>query len=162
MDREPVGNKWSVQIFTVKSKSGDGSHSFTQRRLQGIVTAISTQLDRMPSLIVLENPAFSRVGGHNHDRSWLWGKIYDACAERELPIITPTPTQRAKYAAGRGNAPKTMVVAHTMKHWPTVTIANDNEADALVLAAIGCRILGLPIDSVPSANYADLMKKLAA
>lgn len=144
---------WSAQTQLIKTKTGDGSHAFTSRRLKSIIAQITPELEMLPSLVVLEAPALSKVGGHNHDRSWLWGKIFDACMDRRIPIITPTPNQRAQYATGSGNASKDTVLAAVIRRWPQVDIVDNNIADAMVLAAIGCRVWGHPIDSVTPDHY---------
>jgi len=153
VDRKPTGNTWVSTSRLIKSKSGDGSHLFTSRRIKAIVDEISTELDLLPTLVVIEAPAFSRVGGHNHDRSWLWGKVFDACVDRGIPIIAPTTNQRMQYATGKGQADKDVVLAATIRRYPSAEVTNNNIADALLLAAIGCRFLGLPIDDVPPTHY---------
>lgn len=151
IDRKDTG--WTAQTQLITTKSGDGTHAFTSRRLKTIVTQIAVELELLPTLVVLEAPALAKVGGHNHDRSWLWGKIFDACADRRIPVITPTPNQRAQYATGAGNAGKDVVLAATIRRWPQVDIIDNNIADAMVLAAIGCRVLRRPIDSVTPDHY---------
>ncbi|SHT83171.1 gp6 protein [Mycobacteroides abscessus subsp. abscessus] len=144
---------WTAKTHLTTTKPKDGSHAYTSYRIKTIMAPIVTELEMLPSLIVLEAPALAKVGGHNHDRSWLWGKIFDACMDRRIPIITPTPNQRAQYATGAGNAGKDVVLAASIRRWPQVDIVDNNIADAMVLAAIGCRVLGHPIDSVTPDHY---------
>src|SRR6185437_13090231 len=92
------------------------------------------------SLVVIESPSFASKFGHTHTRDWLWGKIYDRCY-RDLgkKVLVVSPSQRMKYATGKGNAQKDAVLAAAIKRWPTVDITGNDTADALILAAIGCR-----------------------
>lgn len=107
----------------------------------------------MPTLLSIEAPAFSRVQGHQHDRSGLWWFIYRAAAVRGIPVIAPTTNQRMQYATGKGNAQKDIVLAAALRRWAAVDLQGNDEADALILAAIGARLMGLPIDSVPTSHY---------
>lgn len=51
------------------------------------------------------------------------------------------------------------VMAAAIKRYPQFDIANDNEADAVILAAFLARALGRPIEeSLPQANLAALEK----
>lgn len=57
-----------------------------------------------------------------------------------VPAIV-APTQVKKFATGKGNADKALVMMHVFKNWG-LTPGNDNEADAFVLAKIGACLLG--------------------
>lgn len=153
VSRSSAGNDWAAYTFLAKSKPGDGSWTTQHQRIRDITKSVIAELDRMPTLVSMEAPAFSRVTGHQHDRSGLWWSIYTACVDRGLPVITPTTNQRMQYATGKGNAQKDMVLAAAIKRWPEVDIIGNDDADALILAAIGARVLGLPIDSVPPSHY---------
>ncbi|ETZ58020.1 hypothetical protein DKM27_24605 [Mycobacterium tuberculosis variant bovis] len=52
---------------------------------------------------------------------------------------------RAKWATGKGNADKRTVLATVRDWWPATRIANHDQADALVLAAIGAFHAGDPM-----------------
>ena len=73
-------------------------------------------------------------------------------------MVVP-PKTRAKYATGNGGADKRAVLAAVRAAYPQFTIRNDNEADAVVLAAIGARSLGHPIDDLPASHLAALKTK---
>jgi hypothetical protein len=61
-------------------------------------------------------------------------------------MIVP-PTSRAKYATGKGNAKKDMVVASAIVMFGEKLVIDDNAADAMFLAAMGARYIGNPIDT---------------
>ncbi|MGX1809732.1 hypothetical protein ACWIGI_28760 [Nocardia sp. NPDC055321] len=92
------------------------------------------------------------------DRHGLWWLIYDTLAEQGHWVIAVPPPNRAKYATGRGNAGKDAVLAAAVRRYPAIDIIiNNNIADAVILMAIGCRLLGEPIDEpLPATNLAAL------
>lgn len=106
-------------------------------------------------VVIIEQPAYGQTGGSHHDRSGLWwlvmdGLTTDVDGER---FAEATPQAVKMYATGKGNASKSEVLAAVIKRYPAADVANDNEADALVLAAIGARLAGKPIEeSLPVAN----------
>lgn len=153
VDRRASGNDFTAVCRTIKTKSGDGSWTTQYERIALITAHITEELEKLPTLVSMEAPAFSRVQGHQHDRSGLWWGIFAACWRRGIPVITPTTNQRMQYATGKGNADKDIVLASAIRRWPDVDFAGNDEADALILAAIGCRVLGVAIDSVPPTHY---------
>jgi Holliday junction resolvasome RuvABC endonuclease subunit len=67
--------------------------------------------------------------------------------------VVVAPTQRAKYASGKGNASKDTVLLAVAARYPSVGVTDNNQADALVLAAMGARHLGHPVEeSLPVVN----------
>jgi Holliday junction resolvasome RuvABC endonuclease subunit len=162
IDRDAEGNTWNAEVWTVNSKPVDKSWRGTYTRIATIAAAVEVELDRMPQLVSMEAPAFSRIQGHQHDRAGLWWLIYGACHKRGIPVITPTTNQRMQYATGKGNAQKDHVLAAAIRLWPDVAITGNDTADALILAAIGCRTLNLCIDSVPLSHYGKFIERVAA
>lgn len=51
-------------------------------------------------------------------------------------------------------------MAATIRRWPQVNVTGNDEADALILAAIGCRQSGVPIDDIPKGHYEPVFKNL--
>lgn len=107
-------------------------------------------------LAVIEAPAYDSRTGHQHDRSGLWWRIIDRLLEHHIPVVEVTTGGVKKYATGKGNAPKDAVLLHVARRYPHVDVQNNNEADALILATMGARALGHPIDEVPKVNAAAL------
>ena len=78
---------------------------------------------------------------------------------RYATVYEVSTTQVKKYATGKGTASKMEVMAAAIKRYPQFDIANDNEADAVILTAFLARALGRPIEeSLPQANLAALEK----
>lgn len=110
-------------------------------------------------VVVIEQPAYNQTGGSHHDRSGLWWLVADALSDEELRLVEVTPQAVKKYATGKGNASKDEVLAAVVRRYPDVEVGNNNEADALVLAAIGARLAGYPIEeSMPLAHLDALSK----
>lgn len=101
----------------------------------------------LADLVVIEAPAFASKTGHMHDRSGLWWQVVNALDEEGFTVVEVTTTGRAKYATGKGNASKDAVLAAVVRRYPDVEVTGNDEADALVVAAMGARHLGRPIDT---------------
>ena len=70
------------------------------------------------------------------------------------------PQSRAKYATGRGNAPKDQVLAATIKRYPHLDIIDNNAADAVLLASAGLRVLGsaYPNETITNTKCLEALK----
>lgn len=136
------------------------------RRMEKIVGDLRRAVEELtlgvrPTYFVIEAPAFSKNNGMAHERAGLWWMIYQALAGYgHVPILVVRPNLRAKYATGLGNAGKDQVLLAVSRRYPGVPITNNNEADAVVLAAMGARMLGVPVDDLPRSHL-DAMKTLA-
>jgi crossover junction endodeoxyribonuclease RuvC len=107
-------------------------------------------------LAVIEAPAYDSRTGSQHDRSGLWWRIIDRLLEHHVPVVEVTTGGVKKYATGKGTSPKDTVLLAVARRFPNVDVQNNNEADALILAAMGARHLGHPIDDMPKAHTAAL------
>lgn len=94
------------------------------------------------------------------ERAWVWGLVVDQLFDR-CPVIEVTTKQRAKYAADNGNADKAAVTAAVKAAYPNLRIRDDNEADAIALAAMGARHLGEPIDGPGTPKQIEVMAAVA-
>ncbi len=107
------------------------------------------------TLVALEGPSYGsgtqgRQSGH-HERAGLWWMVRDALDRCDIPIAVVPPALRAKYATGRGNAGKADVMAEVARRYPWFT-GGEDEADALVLAAMAADHLGAPMADMPAAH----------
>ena len=149
-----------VDTWTLTSK-GHRDDTIRQRlnRIQDLADAI-TMVDDV-TLVVIEYPTLSqgRQGGHL-DRHGLWWLIADRLNTRTPDggrLVAVPASTRARYATGKGNAGKDTVLLEVARRYPTVPVANNNEADALVLAAMGFHHLtGSPLVDLPAAHRAAL------
>jgi crossover junction endodeoxyribonuclease RuvC len=154
-------------VRTIASKGHTGA-TLRQRatRLHNLCTTVilaalgGAEVER-DRLIVVEGPSMgsSSRGGAHHDRAGLWWLVVDALdGEPGIDVVEVAPAARAKYATGRGNASKDEVLAAVIRRYPDIEVRNNNEADALVLRAMGCDQLGQPLADVPAAHRTGLAK----
>ena len=133
----PAGDGWPDRFARIQELSDQ------------IVEAVAA--GGAPRLVVLEAPAYGSRTGHVHDRAGLWWSAYRRVS-RQCAVVVVPPTVRAKYATGRGNAGKDEVLAAVVRRYPWAEVENNDHADALVLAAMGARWLGEPVEeSLPKA-----------
>jgi crossover junction endodeoxyribonuclease RuvC len=110
------------------------------------------------TLAVVEAPDTSRATGKVHDRSGLWWLIVSELLGNYVNVAEVPPSVLKKYATGKGNAAKDDVLMAVARRWPDVELRDNNGADALILAAMGARHLGHPIDELPQTHLAAMDK----
>lgn len=125
-------------------------------RLRMVRQAVTSHC-RNADLVVVEGLAFASETGKAHDRAGLWWLVRDRLDLLRRPVAVVPPATLKVYGTGRGNAGKTMVVAAVVQRWRVVP-ADDNQADATVLAAMGMDHLGCPPASVPQSHRRALEK----
>lgn len=118
-------------------------------------------LDRalLAALVVIEQPAYSRQAGHQHDRSGAWWAVVDALLSAGVAVAEVPPTTLKLYATGRGNADKGAMIESATRRLPDVQTDGDaDRADALWLAAAGLDHLDQPLCLLPAVHRAALAK----
>jgi crossover junction endodeoxyribonuclease RuvC len=93
-------------------------------------------------LVVVEGLAFAGFDGERA-LAGLWWIIRERLDAWGLPVAVVTPQQLKKYATGVGTSGKDQVLAAVINRWTGVEVRGNDEADALVLAAMGRDWLGL-------------------
>lgn len=114
----------------------------------------------LADLVVIEGPAYSRAlgaGFHGNAGMW-WAAARVAWAASEGAVLIVPPNLRAMYATGSGSAGKDEVLAAAVRRYPTFDITGNDVGDAVILAAIGARMLGHPIDDLPKTHLRALTK----
>lgn len=165
IDTHPAGGIHAYQLGVLKSKKLGDQWTDAARRIAMIVGKVEPILaSGTVDLVVMESPAFSSTSGASHDRSWLWGRIYDAATELGVAVLTATPQQLKMYATGKGNADKDVVVAACVRRWPNIEgLDNNNAADAWTLATMGARKLGVPVEPKDlGVTYTRALEKMRA
>jgi crossover junction endodeoxyribonuclease RuvC len=150
------------RLKRVESKGAKGA-TLAQRciRLDRLARAITDEAGRA-DLVVIEAPAYSRTVGSMHDRSGLWWLVIHILTEDyACTVVEVAPTARARYATGRGNAGKDQVLAAVCKRYPDWDVTGNDVADALILAAMGARHLGHPIETSMPATHLTAMAAVA-
>jgi crossover junction endodeoxyribonuclease RuvC len=145
---------WS-SLRTIKSK-GARADGLVQRRdrLAGIVIAVLGLAQSVEAdLVALEGPSFASQGASTHDRSGLWWLTTYALTQNGFRVVEIPPTCRIKYGTGKGNSSKDAVLAAVVRRYPHADVRGNDDADALILACMGARLLGEPVEaSLPQAN----------
>jgi len=94
-------------------------------------------------LVVLEGYSFASKGRAVVSIGELGGVVRLALHEAGLPVVVIPPSSRAKYATGRGNAPKDQVLAEAIRRLGYDGHSHD-EADALWLRCMALDAFDLP------------------
>lgn len=153
---DELGPHWWTR--TIRSTPARGIDA-TVSRLNRIAGAVCDMGDSDPDLVVIEGPSFSSHTGSSHERGGLWWLVARTFVGRGVPVAVVSPAARAKYATGKGNAGKDQVLAAAVRRYSTVDIDGNDVADAVVLAAMGARHLGRPVEeSLPAAHVVALEK----
>lgn len=124
-------------------------------RLKHITTRVLEEVG-VVDLVCVEGPVgYATPGGSTWDRGGLWWRIVAALLERDFPVAVVSPTARAKYATGSGASRKTAVLDAAQRRYGAI-LESDDEADALILRAMGLHWLGQPLAEVPDGHRAAL------
>ena len=137
--------------------SGRRADSLAERdaRLKFITGRVIEEVGTV-DLVCVEGPvSYQQPGGSTWDRAGLWWRIVSSFIGREMPVAVISPTARAKYATGRGGARKSAVLDAAQQRYGAI-LPTDDEADALILRAMGLDWLGQPLASVPDGHRAAL------
>lgn len=117
------------------------------RRVEGIALDIEAWLGREhePTLVI-ETPAFAAKSSSLDRMFGGWWLLVETLMTACLyaPPILVTPGQLKKFATGNGNAPKDAVMLAVARSYPEVNVTDNNQTDALTLAAIGAAVMGEP------------------
>jgi hypothetical protein len=126
-------------------------------------------IDRLPELVLVEGPSLGSIRQQQvHESAGNWHRIVRRLLVAGVMVAEVSPPQVKQYATGSGatsgpnKVTKDMVIAAVRANYGDYAahITSNDEADALILAAIGCRYLGHPIESValPPENLRALKK----
>ena len=130
-------------------------------RLSRILEEINTWT-RIAQLVVIEGPAYGSAAGArqqgHHERAGLWWLITHDLWRKHIQVAVVDPVSRIRYATGKGRAGKDEVLAAVIRRYTQIEVANNNEADALVLAAMGAHHAGFPLIEVPATHRIALAK----
>ena len=148
-----TGGRAAVDRITSKPTGTDLVHRWA--RLRDLHREI-TNWTIDSTLVVVEGLAFSRTTGHATERAGLWWLVVNRLLSCGYRVAIVPPTSRAKYGTGKGNAGKDHVLAAVVRRYPDVEVSGNDEADALLLASMGARWLGSPIDDLPKTHLAAL------
>lgn len=145
----------TTDTLETKGKKTDG-YPEREARIDRVLGLVAAAIPFDVDLVVLEAPSYASNTPGTWDRGGLWWSVKRGIRDFGHPLALVPPNNRAMYATGRGNASKPTVMAAAMRTYPQAVIHNDNEADAVVLAAMGLHWLGRPRAAVPPKNLTAL------
>ena len=129
-------------------------------RMKFIVDSVYTTISAYgANLVIIEGPSYGSQGtgsGH-HERAGLWWMITHQVWRAGIPIAVVPPTCVKKFATGKGNAGKDLIMLEVSRRFPWF-YGDNNAADALLLCAMGAQWLGEPIINMPKVHLAGLEK----
>lgn len=125
-----------------------------QRESLGALVAHLRRHERL-ALVVYEGPSYgTRQQAMQHERAGLWWHLLAELDAMGVPVAVAPPAQVKMLALGKGSGKGTdkvdVVVAARDRLGYRGT--DDNEADALWLAALGYQRLGSPITRLPASH----------
>lgn len=135
----------------------EGTAVFRPKALAGMARIAWLRRRIMPlcwdaDLVVIEDYAFSRQASRAHALGELGGAIRLALFDADVRYVDVAPTTRAKYATGKGNSGKAVVVSSVSAKTGR-TFAYDDEVDAFVLREMALAQYGQPCE-IPPTNQA--------
>jgi crossover junction endodeoxyribonuclease RuvC len=145
-----AGGGWVARIRTQAS-----TEPAQLARLRWIRGAVMDYV-RHADLVMVEGLAMASTTGRHLTRAGLWHMVMDRIDAAGIPWSEVSPGTLKRYATGKGNASKDAVLAAVVRRFPAVEVTNADQADALVLAAMGADHLGHPLVPMPAAHRAAL------
>lgn len=157
-----VAHRGHIVTARVVSKPNGNTSADTAERLQTIVAGI---FDHIPTTehtrVAIEGPSFGSVNGKAHERGGLFWTVRLKLARRGIDTIVIPPTSVKKYATGSGAAPKDHVLAAVIRRYPDADVTGNDQADALVLAAMCARYHGAPLEPDLHGPAIDAMRGIS-
>ena len=112
-------------------------------RIDRQVRRVLAAVPASTSLVVIELlDTFMPGRGALTDRIGLWWALVRAVGRAGVPLAVVHTGTLKSWATGDGRADKKAMVQAARELWPTATIRNDNEADALLLSTMGAMHIG--------------------
>ena len=143
-----------VRLSGVKTATLSSKHRGISR-LRDLAYEIRCQCDDA-DLVVIEGPSYGSVGAGFHERAGLHWLVVDLLSVRDIPYVIVPPSVVKKYATGKGNANKGAMIDAATRRYPHIeTGGDDNQVDALWLAAMGLDYL-TDEHAVPESHRATL------
>ena len=116
-------------------------HPGGMERLEWVLGQVK-ELCRGAELVVIEGLSFGSNMPSAQERAGLWWMVARALWKANIRMQAVAPTAAKKFVTGRGSAEKSLILREVFRHW-NIVAADDNQADAAVLARIGLVLAGV-------------------
>lgn len=113
-------------------------------------------------LVVVEAMVPNPVSTSINERAGLWYLVVSALVYRGVRVVELHPATLKRYATGGGGASKGAMKAAATEAWPDLRTRNDDERDALWLAAVGLHLLDGPLPYPVTPERADVIATMRA
>lgn len=119
------------------------------------------RISSLPDIAFVEQPPFGSSSAYSHDISGSWWRVVGRVLRLGVPVVEVGNTKVKVYATGGGatRGPNKVEKSHIIaavqdgRYGTEIARQIDGEgsdvADAFILAALGCRLLGRPIEVYP-------------
>jgi len=151
---EPVRFVADTATVGAPKPTKDKSKRAMARRVNALITQVEwcfSDTEERPEYVGMEALAYGARGEGAWVLPWIFGRVIELCEKYDVPLQVVATSARAKFATGKGNADKETVLLAMARTFPEAAVANNNEADALAVAATICQKIGLPI--LPVTQY---------
>lgn len=122
-------------------------------RLSWLLASLHALVRDSATLAVIEGMSYASKGSAGLDLAGLHWLVRQMLWDLSIPYVVIPPSTRAKWLTGLGNASKDACLAAAVKRFPGADVADNNQADALTLAAMGADHAGIPIATMPLDRY---------
>lgn len=135
----------------------DKSKQAMCRRVNALIDQIEacfSEPGESPDAVGLEALAYGAKGASAWVLPWVFGRVIELTVEYQVPLTVVSTSGRAKFATGKGSgtgSDKDSVLLAAAKLFNGTDLRNNNEADAMIVGAVVCQRLGLPI--LPMTKY---------
>ncbi|AXN53275.1 RuvC-like resolvase [Mycobacterium phage Thonko] len=159
----PGGKTWNICTATVGAPkpTADKSKRAMARRVNALIEQIEGAIDASVDVIAIEGLAYAAKGDSAWVLPWVFGRVIELAERHDKALLVVGTSQRAKYVTGKGNADKDTVMLAVARQWPEAEVANNNEADALAVAAVAAHRIGFPICE-PTAYRNEVVEKVSS
>jgi crossover junction endodeoxyribonuclease RuvC len=145
----------SIQYGTWQQKSNglDRMHAICRN----VLRLVPTVFDPGSVTVIIEGFSFGSKGAALYEIGGLGYIVRYALWCRKVKVIEAAPSAVKKFATGKGNVNKNIVIRDVFKRW-SINVEDDNAADAFVLGKIGLCLAG--IEQPETEFQRDVLKTL--
>jgi crossover junction endodeoxyribonuclease RuvC len=144
----------SPDLYTWKTSPRQGIHARFRHLAISVLTAC-----KGAELVVLEGLAFGAKGSAVTDLAGLHWIIRQLLWTNGYQYAIVPPPVRSKWLTGNGRAGKDECLAAAIKRFGHLAdIADNNQADAITVAAMGAARMGCPLVQMPASSDEQLAK----